>query len=543
MIRRAKGSNCRYLSAAIPSTTVIGEAWSKETHPHEGENAASSAVSQPPELICSTESIQHKATTLHKDPTTRIQTPCNAAVLLPKSSLAKFRSESIAKLPFNGNRKAPLVPAKRLESNPSDLPSPPAWSNLCNPFTETVPLDYDKMERLDRLIYSLQKGAPIHGNTLPLSWQSVKQTLFEYGEITLDELNSREGTEWLKLRYESLRLCIEAFFDSKAEVADKSDWTLFYSEDFRAFDHDRGTKYWKHHKYSIVNPSAADSKTSLTKVREVAGTDDEGDEGQDEATFCDPHLSVKDDSILPAFDEPKPDKLKANDSLSEAPRDDLDEGVHVDKTMVVDLENWGSEGNMPVENMQDEDALSSEGNMSYNGLVKTIASWSENPSNPQFSKDIIPNLLTNNTDRTVRCHRAIDYGGPSSSSSMPALSNTTLLKDFQDVNEVPNTSHSHQGLLNPVKRTRKRKVATEPEPTVEVHEDAPGGSPRIRQFINNNPPSPGTDIPKENLEDEFEHSSQVSVRTPRPARFRQVTASSSFRSLFGGPPGPQSPST
>ena len=408
-------------------------------------------------------------------------------------------------------------------------------------------LEYYKLEELDQLIYSLQKGAPVHGNTLPLSWQTVKQTLFDCGEITLDELNSEEATKWLKLRYECLRLGIEAFFKSKPETADKNDWTFFLCEEFDAFDKNRGTKYWKHHRHSIFSPSTTTINADHHEPMEVAETDDEKERrrGQEGATPCNQTIALEDQPTFSAIDHSKlGDFMTDNGALEEA-SNHADEGeLQEGKTQIIDLEHWGSEDNTLVEIMQGEEVMSSEGLMGHEELGKTIADFlNEPPSSLHDAKITIPSQSSMDGDQPLNHPRTPSHGAPESSCTAQASSAHTLLRGFQAINKVLEEKIPNEGIPIPVKRPRKRKAATESEADIEVHEDAPGGTPRIRNIVANNPPSPGTDLPKENLQDEAEHSSQVSIRTPQAPRFRQWTASSPFRSLFGGPPGPQSPST
>ncbi len=408
-------------------------------------------------------------------------------------------------------------------------------------------LEYDKLEELDQLIYSLQKGAPVHGNTLPLSWQTVKQTLFDCGEITLYELNSEEATKWLKLRYECLRLGIEAFFKSKPETADRNDWTLFQYEGFDAFDKERGTKYWRRHKHSIFSPSTTTINADHQEPMEVAETDEEkeGRRGQVGATPYNQVNALVDQSTVSAVDHSNLGDLMRNDGGLEEASNHLGDGaLQEGKATIIDLEHWRNEDNTLVETMQGEEVVSSEGLMSHEELGKTISDLLNEPSsNLHVAKVTIPSHSIANSGQPLNYNRTPSHGAPASSCTIQASSAHTLSRGFQAINKVLEEKIPNEGSPFPVKRPKKRKAATQPEAEVEVHEDAPGGTPRIRNIIANNPPSPGTDLPKENLQDEAEHSSQVSIRTPQAPRFHQWTVSTPFRSLFGGPPGPQSPST
>ena len=406
-------------------------------------------------------------------------------------------------------------------------------------------LDYNELGQFDQLIYSLQKGAPVHGNTLPLSWQTVKRTLFDHGEITLDEMNSEEATKWLQLRYECLRLGVEAFFKSKPETADKNDWTLFRYEGFDAFDKEPNTKYWKHHRHSIFCPCTTSIHDDQHELMKIAETDDEKEapRGQEEATPCNQFDALEDQLTVAAADDSEWEGCETDDDRLEEDSNHVDEReTQEGETTIVDLEPWGSEDDTLVETMQGEEVLSSEGLMSPGELGKTIADFMNEPlSNPHASKASSPGKSNTNSDQPL----SPSHGAPESSCTTQAPSPGTLLREFEAFNAVNEEELPQESVPLPFKRPKKRKAALECEAEVEVHEDAPGGSPRIRRIIATNPPSPGTDLPKENLPDEAEHSSQISVRTPQAPRYRWVwgTSTSPFRSLFGGPPGLQSPST
>ena len=465
----------------------------------------------------------------------------------PRLSVSKVVSVSIPPFPCKNAIRSSPSQAKSTKRRSSKLPSPPPLSNLRNPHLGTPSLEYNELGQFDQLIYSLQKGAPIHGNTLPLSWHTVKQTLFDCGEITLDELNSEEATKWLQLRYECLRLGIEAFFKSKPETPDKNDWTLFRYEGFDAFDKNPGTKYWKHHRHSIISPSTTSINTDQREQMEIAETDDEKEvhEGQEEAALYNHFNALEDQVTVSATDHSEREGCKTDRGGLEEDSNHIDERESQEgETTIVDLEHWTNEDDTLVETMQGEEVVSSEGLMSHEELGKTIADFMDEPlSNPRVAKVNTPSLSIANSDQLLDHHRTPNDGAPGSSCTTNASSAHTFLTGFQAINKMMVGKLPNEGIPLLPKRSKKRKAAPQPETEVEVHEDAPGGTPRIKHMIANNPPSPGTDLPKENLPDETEHSSQVSIRTPQIPRFRSGTETSPFRSLFGGPPGPHSPST
>lgn len=470
-----------------------------------------------------------------------------------KPAFSEVVSVSIPSLQPKSAVKSSPFPAMSTGIALSEPPSPPRTSKLRNPHLGEISLDYNELGQFDQLIYSLQKGAPVHGNTLPLSWQTVKQTLFDCGEITLDELNSEEATKWLKLRYECLRLGIEAFFKSKPEIAHKNDWTLFQYEKFDAFDKEPGRKYWKHHRHSIFSPTTTTINADHHELMEIPDTDDEKERrrGQEVATPRN-EVNVLKDSPTPSATKPSELGDSAiNDGGLEEAVNHVGGGVLQErKTPIIDLEDWNDDDTL-VATIHGEEIVSSEGFMSHEELGKAIPDFiSEPPSMIHVDEVIIrsPSNMTSNqplNHHSTPGHRAL--GSPYTTQPSPAHTHS---REFQATNKAMEANHSNEAPPPSIKRpkSKKRKAPPEPSPSVQVHEDTPGGSPKIRHIIANNPPSPGTDIPKENLqnETEAEHSSQVSgsLRTPQAPRFRWATSTASspfrFRSLFGGPAGPQS---
>ena len=444
----------------------------------------------------------------------------------PKLSYSKILCVSIPKL---------TQPSPR-----SPTPSaPPAWSNLQNPYANAGPLEYEKLEPLDRLIYGLQKGAPGQGNTLPITWQEVKRLLFDCGEINLDELNSEEGTEWLKARYESVRLGVEAFFGGKQEYSDKNDWTLNHIEGFDVFDKQRGSKYWKHRSHSVESPKT--TRATYRETGEVAETDDKGD-GYGGGDQLEAYKDTADSgAVVPAVE------------AEAAGADEHD----MEGNTVIDLDDAGSviedtEYTL-IESMHGKDTFSSETMMNDEELGKLLSPIAQYlaepppPSSPNLpSAQPVPNVLKDNQPHHFN-ERASCEAVKSPKSTQSTLE-PRLLDAFQPITNqyVADIKHIVSDVPAPITKTKKRKLRTEAEGTVNIHEDPPGRTPMIRRITANNPPSPGTDIPKENLRDDgtVALSSQNEFRTPTIRRQRADTTSpiplryGAYSSLFGGPTGP-----
>ena len=430
----------------------------------------------------------------------------------------------------------------------AQLPPPPVWSSLQNRYMKWGPLDYDKLEMLDRLTYRLQKGAPSQGNTLPMTWQEVKQVLFDYGEITLDELNSREGTEWLEARYKSVRLGIEAFFGSRPECSDKNDWTLLLTEGFDAFDKQRGSKYWKHHRHSVVSPTT--TRATYRELGEVAETDDESESaGRGKQDKPAPKEDLGHNApVVPESEDDEAEAMVAADELD------------FDRSTIIDFHGEGSTAEDPeitlVESMRGDNVLSSEGIMSDEQLGKLLSPMAQFLAAPTpLHPDSPPMQLIYADIKGIQPDDFVEglcYEPPKSPYADHSASEPKFLDEFDLIGHkiTIDVKHSVSNISATTTKTRKRKSRPSPKAEVSVHEDFPGRTPLIKRIIANNPPSPGTDVQKENLQDDstVEHSSQISIHTPTNRPFRAATTSPiplryvAYSSLFGGPPGPQSPS-
>ena len=474
--------------------------------------------------------VEGGSATPSHDVTTREKLCTTLSAPAPKLSYSKIHCVSIPELPQPSTR----------SPTPS---SPPACSNLQNPYANAGPLEYEKLEPLDRLIYSLQKGAPGQDNTLPITWQEAKRVLFDYGEINLDELNSEEGTEWLKARYESVRLGVEAFFGGKREYSDKNDWTLNHTEGFDMFDKQRGSKYWKHQSHSVVSPTT--TRATYRETGEVAETDDENDVYGGEDQFEVYKHPAASGAVVPAVE------------VEAAGADEYD----MEGNTMIDLEDASSviEGaeHTLIESMRGKDALSSELIMNDEELGKLLSPIAQFLAEPSHSypnspsAQLVPNVLKD--DQPHNFNERASCEAVKSPKSTQSTLDPRLLDAFQPIinQYVADIKHIISDALAPTTTTKKRKLRTEAEGTVNIHEDLPGRTPMIRRITANNPPSPGTDVPKENLCDDgtVEHSSQNDFRTPTIRRQRAATTSPiplryvAYSSLFGGPTGPQSPST
>ena len=78
-------------------------------------------------------------------------------------------------------------------------------------------------------------------------------------------------------------------------------------------------------------------------------------------------------------------------------------------------------------------------------------------------------------------------------------------------------------------KAKKRKAKV--DVAIAVHEDLPGRTPVVKKIVSMNPTSPGTDLPKENLDGNgfAQHSSQAEMGTPRIRRQHEAISTPSSR--------------
>ena len=476
------------------------------------------------------------------------------------SAHRKMKKDSRTKTPAKIYRKASnkSVKSQVILDQPSEFESeddhddttPAAWSNLQNPYTHNQPIDFEALSFLDKTIYSLQKGAPAEGKTLPVPWQEVKQILFDEGEITMDELNSKAGTVWLKARYEGLCLGIEMFFRSKAEPASKMDWSLSYVEGSGVFDKKIGHRYWRHKVQSVVQPistsiTAGTSKTSETAVADN-GVPETGDEGE-----------VEQESDRAMDDR----TANTHDSASNT---DHNRSIHTgSENYKLPNAKATKQGKTSFEEL-DEDHDKT--------LVESMCGGARNPSSDIFMDGAELGQLLSSAESVAATSPELQPTCPESDPLHARIFGFTPVNGpTVRTSSQPNpVQHRERDLYstNSSPHIRKRKSmltwdktkARTTLDTVSIYEDQPGRTPLVKRIVSCNPASPGTDLPKENLEeidDSSQRSSQHSsrIRTPQTRRHRDaVTTPVGSRivpqgnnvfpphpSLFGGPAGARSP--
>lgn len=344
-----------------------------------------------------------------------------------------------------------------------------------NPFAKPTSPDWRDLEVFDRRVYTLQKGAPVQGTTLPLEWTQVVRILVMQGFFTEAEFNAVGGLNALVARYETIRLEIQGLFKSAPEPVDKRNWPIRYVEDLKVFEYESGTKYWRHHKHSVVNPRS--SKID-DRVQEVTVNSENSEEGN-----------------APDFVSNQQATLPTSISTSEE--------ASFEFALRRQLED-------------------------FNGNIDRCPDDQDNSFKEAF--DLLqPSIDADCTLDTIMSDPFVESNATRSIPKEPECHAAESTLDVKDDHSV-HTASDRKLLIRKANRGSKTKPSTA---SFQIFEDEPGGTPLIRKYISMNPASPGTDVQKENFEDRRSPSEGDLSDNYR------VIRSGSRQHLVAVPPSPQ----
>ena len=436
----------------------------------------------------------------------------------------------------------PRAAARRLELRRSihsesklDVPLAPSWSRLQNPYLDRTSLEWAEIQDIDRRVYLLERGAPLDSDTSPedRDYDPLKKLLFDEGAISLDELSSREGTELLKARYESVRLGLQNFFDSGPEPVNKKDWFLSKFEGFDVYDWKRGSIYWKHGSGIVMKgtqtTSGPDISGFVTPMVKRATTNHDNE----------PTVSVSEDHSRSEVEMPtgiqycKSEEADPNTSSTDLlPTSEAatKRAVIVDLADDGDLYRINETEEKLVESMRGGHISSSI--MSDTALeelltVGLVLGDSTNSGHPK-------NLPTQ-ADKTCDEVHNVDPEAKTfdlDTSSDRGLGECVSFGKEETISSVKFDGRDIVGKAQmPKVEIRIRKRKSRADVAISVHEDLPGRTPLVKKIVAMNPTSPGTDVPKENFEVDglAELSGQVEIGTPRRARYHEAMGTPSTR--------------
>lgn len=466
--------------------------------------------------------------------------------LSKSASSAKTHTRQLAKSSPKSLTELSIDP--RSESDGPD-PVAPAWSNLQNPYLNRTSLGWAEIQEMDRRVYLLQKGASPHGNILPQDWNVVNKVLFNEGIITLDELSSQEGTELLKSRYESVRLGLQNFFDSRPEPINKMDWRLSKTERFDVYDMKRGSRYWRHQKDSLVEGTKTSSSSNIlefaaeTAKHMTGNINREATDGTSEEQDMNEARTPKNmQRVENEGTNPSKSSLKWLPALE----------VDTERTISVDREDDGELGviieteDSLVESMRGEYVpFSIMSDTALEELFSPVEHYLSEETNQEIPADLVSSdLRSSEPAGLIPAHPDKTFNELSSVTSDARVMDLRTSFNSRLAGSVPlgeeettpgvNNVRPHDGfgeLQTPKAEVKKRKRKSRVDVETVVYEDPPGRTPRVKKIVGMNPASPGTDIPKENLEDDgsVEHSSQVEIGTPRTRRHHEAIGTPSTR--------------
>ena len=452
----------------------------------------------------------------------------------------------------------PNAAAKRLElfrrsihsESEMDVPVAPVWSNIQNPYLDRTSLEWAEIQDIDRRIYLLQRGAPLGSNASPEdpTYDSLKKLLFDEGAITFNVLSSREGTELLKARYESVRLGLQKFFDSGPEPVNKKDWILSKFEGFDVYDWKRGSMYWKHGSDIIMKGTKTTSGPDISgfvtpTVKRATKNCNNGssasiseDHSRSEVEMptrmryrkseeTDPNTSCTD--LLPASEVTTNRAVIVNladdgdvDRINETEENVVESmrGGHMSSSIMSDTAL--EELLFPVEEFSDEATYPIDttglalGDSTDSGHPKDLPTQADKTCNELHNVDPEAKTFDLDTSSDRGLGECFLFGEEETTSGVKFDGRDRFRKA-----QVPKVEI----------RTRKRK--SKADIAISVHEDLPGRTPLVKKIVAMNPSSPGTDIPKENLEVDglAELSGQVEIVTPRPRRYHEALGTPSTR--------------
>ena len=390
-------------------------------------------------------------------------------------------------------------------------------SDLQRLHSKANPLNWNLLPEIDQCVYLQQKGAPSNSHTLPMDWQEMFHRLFAEGLTTMDQVDSPKAIEWITVRYEQVRIAIQAFFRTQQlEPTDNKQWTMFYTEGLDIYSLKPGRRYFRHQEETIVHPQISRIQSPLQKelCPAIAPLENVHDpvHAQDSTPPLNLDLEYHQsnwyparaddgfDQILRPFDFGQPVLMATSPEKSPSLDINQAEAALVDnmRTMATLI--------APIFENQRHDSL-------FDGWVEyPDSSQDHSSSNASKSSSHVPSAAPTHLALPKRAAAGLQAVG----------NNFTLLTD----EAIPSQWRSN----------RRKQINA-----VNIHEDDPDRNSDVNRIVANHPASPGTDIPKENFSSQERIETSEEMRTSLTPRSRfggimNVTPRpvAPHRSIFGG---------
>ena len=400
-------------------------------------------------------------------------------------------------------------------------------SQLQNPYLNHFSINWNNVHALDRRIYLLQKGAPLISNISLQNWtnESFTKILSDEGTPAFDELSSRENINVLKDRYESVRLGLQKFFDSESEPANKNGWTLSKAEGFDVYDMKPGSRYWKHQKESVVKGitiSTNSRSTSATATNLIANRKQEPMDGIRERHVQNETITLTSMQDVTEGEGPDEPRLEVPPILGVDSERAVDFDQEDDRARTAITETEDS----LIESMRERHFSSS---IMSDAVLEELLLPAELDSKEEPDHEVTADLVSSDSKRSGPAGKILTHVDETFDKFSYELAEAVQSKKERttsgDLVCPRGTSDEPRAPKTQIKAKKRKSRA---EFAVIVREDSPGRTPLVK---NTNPVSPGTDIPKENLEGDGSvgDTSQAGTEMPHTRRQHRATGTSSAR--------------
>lgn len=485
-----------------------------------------------------------------------------------KSSVSIGRRSSTANLRTTTSRSTRRkTSAKQEVSTLLDKPLENRWLDLA-PF--------------DRRIFRLQAGAPASGKTLPFKWHQLADQLDQEGVLTKAQLKACGGVKALIERYELVRLHVQELFGAADEATDRTDFNISHAEGFDVYDLVGSKAEYVHVK---DRDTAAGHSAKKTKFghREGGGADVQIDSGiaedtDETVTPTAEHMllrSESEESEEISWEEQiwgpggiRPEEMDENGDYVERMEQSREDVSALIDDVLMSQDHISEVYEEDMSQMQPTDIILSDCATNSDGHSTSIAERGTQKSasadlidstvGPNLSKSAGPvaNMTANMPDPATGLQGEQVFMSVWQEKLKKVLEHGQLLPvQMAPKEEVPNPTGTPPSVVmaasdqlakdleiqasqepEPVSHTSTQQIRVKPDVTsFQIFEDRAGSTPVVKKSIILQPLSPGTDVAKENFEDDSDTDDDSSrpttsvgeVQLELPARSQIAT------SLFG----------
>lgn len=350
---------------------------------------------------------------------------------------------------------------------------------------------WKSLSESERLMYLLQKGAPNSSSTLRISWNEVACRLKARFDVSNYSFHINGLIAAVQARYAGIQQELQDDFDAEPEPTKKENWTLHYAEDFDVYACEVGDKYFKYRGFSVVQPTVQQSCGWTVSQQEANSRL----ETQDGAAGDRPNVVPSSTSTAAETQvrhQCATSKYEDNGQIggkSEGRRLVLDNGTTVQSQSrrLAPEEEAGVQHRPEADSVTTDDEEGRNLNGSYNdaeGYIQQVKGRYDDDISTQESpeKELIASMWN---DISASIDDVLD------------ITQLTLLFPSSP-GPVGDNNGGQEEPKRPLSRRSRNRAAGS---NFSVHEDEPGSTPRIKKQVAMNPRSPGTDIPKENLQE------------------------------------------